>query len=67
MHHDIAWLESRVTELLEHVDTLKGHIEAHDFDRARLEAEGLALYCAGTNKIANRIADKEDDDAPHHG
>lgn len=55
---DMIVLEARVAELLERTDALKKHIEAHEFDMARLEAEGLALYCAGTNKMANRIADR---------
>lgn len=58
IEHDMMVLNARVAELLAHADTLKKHIEAHDFDLARIEAEGLALYCSGTNRMANRMADR---------
>lgn len=54
---NIEDLEERVELLLAHVDALKKHIEFHEFDMARIEAEGLAHYCAGTNVMANKLAD----------
>ena len=50
-------LESRVTLLLEHTDRMRAHIEAHEFDLAKHEAEALALYCSRTNRMANKLAD----------
>jgi hypothetical protein len=56
---DIAFLESKVTDLLADADKLKAYIEAHEFDMARVIAEGLSWSCELTNKIANKLADKE--------
>ena len=53
----VAELEARVALLLAHTDRLRQHIEAHEFDRAAIEASALELYCKGANAFANRIAD----------
>lgn len=53
----IAELEARVALLLAHMDQMKKHIEAHEFDRAAQEASALELYCKGANSFANRLAD----------
>lgn len=52
-------LDARVAVLLAHADQLRKHIEAHDFSFAAMEAMALALYCDGTNTMANRIADAD--------
>jgi hypothetical protein len=53
----IAALEDRTKVLLEHTDKMRAHIEAHEFEMAAKEAERLALYCKGADKMAQRLAD----------
>lgn len=52
-------LNDRVEILLKHVDTMRKHIEHHEFDLAAMEARGLDLYCRGANQMANRLADND--------
>lgn len=52
-----ADLEARVQELLQHADTMRRHIERHEFEAAALEARALDLYLRGTSRMAERLAE----------
>lgn len=56
----ITMLENKVASLLSQADQIKRLIEAHEFDAARIEADGLAVRCASTNTFANELADAEE-------
>lgn len=54
---EVTGLDGMVKLLLERADKMRLHIESHEFSLAEIEANALALYCAGANELANRIAD----------
>lgn len=55
---EIAALEARVKDLIEHVDKMRADIERHEFGQAALEAHAVGACCHILNTIANRIADR---------
>lgn len=55
----IQMLEDKVNDLLLEIDQIKGLIVAHEFDAARMRANGLSARCESTNSFANALADME--------
>lgn len=53
----LADLEARVQELLQHADTMRRHIERHEFEDAALEARALDIYLRGTSTMVKRLAE----------
>lgn len=54
----INLLEKRTQELVALANTMRGHIESHDFSLARMEADAIWSGLGAINRLANRIADK---------